>query len=240
MNFSSFFIICFLTGLSAPCESYVIPRAESRTSLSLCSVDPGELSEEPSDQSFNYDRRSVLGTCLAPLVLLPVIARSAEVGEADLDCLLDLPPVASDYVRVYFCRHGQTENNRLRKVQGARVDPPINDNGNLQATNLGKALSRIDECPQVFFSSNLQRAKMTADVAASQIDAKIKPRQLEALGEVDFGPVAEGQPVVLAKAGMQATYAAWAIGSIDYRPSGGGDSGRDVSRITVGSCAELV
>jgi hypothetical protein len=232
MKLSSFFIICLLTGLSAPCESYVVPRAESRrTSLSSCSVDPGELSEEPSHQSFNYDRRSVLGACLAPLVLLPVVARSAEVGGADLDldCLLDLPPVASDHVRVYFCRHGQTENNRLRKVQGARVDPPINDNGNLQATNLGKALSRIDPCPRVFFSSNLQRAKMTADVAASQIDAKIKPRQLKALGEVDFGPLAEGQPVALANAGMQATYAAWAIGSIDYRPSGGGDSGRDVS-----------
>ena len=69
---------------------------------------------------------------------------------------------------------------------------------------------------------------MTAETAAHEIDPKIKTRALDALGEVDFGPVAEGQPVALAKAGMEATYAAWAIGQIDYRPNGGGDSGRDI------------
>lgn len=47
----------------------------------------------------------------------------------NLGCLLDLPPITAGCVRVYLCRHGQTEYNRLRKVQGARVNPPINQTG---------------------------------------------------------------------------------------------------------------
>mmetsp|Transcript_16418 Transcript_16418/g.37999 ORF Transcript_16418/g.37999 Transcript_16418/m.37999 type:complete len:222 (-) Transcript_16418:495-1160(-) len=71
--------------------------------------------------------------------------------EVDLDCLKDLPPIPNDCIRIFLCRHGQTENNRLRIVQGARVDPPLNINGNAQATNLGFALARADPKPQLFF-----------------------------------------------------------------------------------------
>jgi hypothetical protein len=224
--------------LVASCDGFVLTGSQPRTSFRSSALHQGRevLEEEyPNETIFNCDRRRVLGTCLAPLVLLPFGASASDTVvtavEPDFDCLLDLPPLTKDCVRVYLCRHGQTENNRLRKVQGARVDPPINDNGLLQATNLGKALARADAArPQVFFSSNLQRAKMTAGTAAAQIDTLILPQQLGSLGEVDFGPVAEGQTVAVASAGMQATYAAWALGSIDYRPSGGGDSGRDVSR----------
>ena len=65
-------------------------------------------------------------------------------NKIDFDCLRDLPPVTRDCVRVYLCRHGQTENNRLHLVQGARVDPPLNDTGRQQASRIGKVLSRID------------------------------------------------------------------------------------------------
>ena len=68
---------------------------------------------------------------------------------------------------------------------------------------------------------------MTAETAAEQIDSSITTKILPALGEVDFGPVAEGQPVSMAKAGMQLTYGAWALGNIDYRPDQGGETGRD-------------
>jgi hypothetical protein len=193
--------------------------------------DSREETRVPADSTDHgvFDRRSFLGTCLVvPLVLVPDESSSAEV-QPNLHCLLDLPPIPENSVRIFLCRHGQTENNRLRKVQGARVDPPINDNGILQATNLGKALSLINPCPQSFFSSNLKRAKMTSEIAANQIDPTIAPKQLSSLAEVDFGPAAEGQSIAIAKVGMEATAAAWAVGKIDYRPSEGGDSGRDVS-----------
>lgn len=171
-----------------------------------------------------WRRRTFLGSTLF-LLQQPGVAVADVETTANFDALLDLPPITQGCVRIFLCRHGQTENNRLRKVQGARVDPPINPNGAEQAINLGKTLRRLDPTPNMFFSSNLQRAQMTARIAAAEIDSNLKVRQLDSLAEVDFGPIAEGRPVALAKAGMQATYAAWAIGNVDFRPQEGGDSG---------------
>ena len=164
--------------------------------------------------------------------------------EVDLDCLRDLPPLSDDSIRLYLCRHGQTENNRLRIVQGARVDPPINGNGKAQATNLGLALARAAPKPELFFSSSLLRAKMTAEIAANvesdgtvvtnspssaSSSSSVTPRQLSALAEIDFGPVADGQPISAVQEKMMDSYTKWAMGNVDYRPDGGGDSGREVS-----------
>jgi broad specificity phosphatase PhoE len=210
----------------AACDGYVQPRIV-RPKISTIFHQKTRDSDD-ADGFFHLDRRRILESLvLAPVILLPFGGARA-LESPDFNCLVDLPSVPDDCVRIYLCRHGQTENNRLRKVQGARVDPPINENGLSQAEGLGKALARANPRPKVFFNSKLERARMTAETAAHEIDPKLKTRDVEALGEVDFGPVAEGQPVALAKAGMQATYAAWAIGQIDYRPNGGGDSGRDV------------
>lgn len=92
----------------------------------------------------------------------------------NIDCLLNLPPVAKDHARFYLCRHGQTENNRLRLVQGARVDPPINNNGRMQAIRLGEAFSALKQTssaslrdfPTVALHSSLKRARETATVAS--------------------------------------------------------------------------
>lgn len=153
--------------------------------------------------------------------------------EVDLDCLKDLPPIEDGYIRLYLCRHGQTENNRLRIVQGARVDPPVNINGEAQATNLGLALGRADPKPELFFSSSLLRAKMTAEIAANanlpaSSIGRVKPKQLPSLAEIDFGPVADGQPISAVQDKMMKAYTEWAMGNVDFRPEGGGDNGREV------------
>jgi broad specificity phosphatase PhoE len=172
---------------------------------------------------------------LAPAAVAPSFGVDNNHQTPNFNALLDLPPVTEGCVRLYLCRHGQTENNRLRKVQGARIDLPINENGIEQARNVGQALQRLHPPPRTFFSSNLQRAKQTAEIASAEVvEANGRGtirviQQLDSLGEVDFGPVAEGRPVALAKAGMQATYAVWATGNIDFRPEGGqGESGREV------------
>eukprot|EP00751_Fragilariopsis_kerguelensis_P013423 CAMPEP_0170768472 /NCGR_PEP_ID=MMETSP0733-20121128/6421_1 /TAXON_ID=186038 /ORGANISM="Fragilariopsis kerguelensis, Strain L26-C5" /LENGTH=267 /DNA_ID=CAMNT_0011109921 /DNA_START=128 /DNA_END=927 /DNA_ORIENTATION=- len=111
----------------------------------------------------------------------------------EYDCLQDLPPISSNSIRLYLCRHGQTtENNRLRIAQGSRVDPPINNNGIKQGTNLGVALSFVPAPkPELFFSSSLRRAQMTAHLAAEgqrpSRERPRSPRQLSVLAEVDFG-----------------------------------------------------
>lgn len=89
----------------------------------------------------------------------------------NLSCLEDLPPIQPDTVRIFLCRHGQTENNRLRKVQGARVDPPLNDTGRRQALRMGETLSNYFRggnviLPKLAIYSNLQRARETAQIVS--------------------------------------------------------------------------
>lgn len=223
-----------LLGLVSRTNAFYVPRVHHRETKRLKARDARSAwLGVAADDDISIDsanRRLILSSSL----LLPLVAPSRSVASIEdevpnFDSLLDLPPISQDCVRLFLCRHGQTENNRLRKVQGARVDPPINENGIQQAENLGRALSRLHPSPTVFFSSNLQRAKMTAKIASTQVDSSISINQLDCLAEVDFGPVAEGQPVSLAKAGMSATFAAWATGNVDFRPQGGeGESGRDV------------
>ena len=184
----------------------------------------------------------------------------------NLQCLTDLPPVTPGCVRIYLCRHGQTENNRLRRVQGARVDPSLNQYGSEMAARIGMALSYMpdDALPKVVVHSNLARARETAQIAAmtmSDINVSrkrtnapqpdpavlidiyrmgsidiptgselsrtgIKFDTLESLGEVDFGY--DGMSVEAVRAGMYATYGSWAMGMIDRRMDGEGESGREV------------
>merc|ERR1719203_1819503 len=88
--------------------------------------------------------------------------------------MIDLPPITPGCVRLYLCRHGQTENNRLHLVQGARIDPSINGNGLEQAQRLGMAVSRLIKSisipgavPKLAVHSNLRRARETAEVLTS-------------------------------------------------------------------------
>jgi hypothetical protein len=185
---------------------------------------------EMVNEDYSESRRYTINLIASTVALSPSLVVSASAGttssssppmiQVDLDCLKDLPPIPADSVRIYLCRHGQTENNRLRKVQGSRVNPPINDNGIQQATALGKALSRASTGPPlVVYHSKLKRAQMTAEIASRQISDKIKPAILESLGEVDFGSVADGIPVALAKAGFAMTFAAWVSQSTNKQKS---------------------
>jgi Histidine phosphatase superfamily (branch 1) len=152
-----------------------------------------------------------------------------------LDCLRDLPPFdPATTVRLYLCRHGETENNRLNLVQGARVDAAINETGQQQSVLLGQALARAAVPPTLIFYSPLQRTQQTALLAARQLSAvrktsKTRTLQLDTLAEVDFGEAAEGAPVIEKRAELVALYTAWALGNLDARMDGGGESGRQVS-----------
>lgn len=83
----------------------------------------------------------------------------------------DLPDVSPNCFRLYLVRHGETENNRLHLVQGARVDSSLNDTGEKQAQRLGRALSVLQGNKNyddlLFVHSNLKRSKETAQIAAS-------------------------------------------------------------------------
>lgn len=189
-----------------------------------------------------WGRRTVVGTLGISAISLSTITLSTashastatESQLYNVDCLLDLPPVQEGCVRIYLCRHGETENNRLGKVQGARVDPSINYNGIQQALRLGTALAQLEEaCPTQMFHSHLLRSRETAEYASRKIfdltDKQVTLNELDLLNEVDFGSVAEGKPLTEARGGMIRTAGAWAAGYVDARGEGGGESGREVS-----------
>jgi len=163
-----------------------------------------------------------------------------DISTGNFDCLLDLPPITPGCARLYLCRHGQTENNRLRLMQGARVDPEINSNGYEQAERLGMAVGRLIEsdnihAPTLVAHSKLLRAKETATILTNTANSFLKVKKqsplhlngvVSSLGEVDFGSL-DGKDVNAAKSVMMSTFASWATGDIDRRAGGEGESGRE-------------
>jgi broad specificity phosphatase PhoE len=63
-------------------------------------------------------------------------------------------------MHIYLIRHGQTEWNKIRRIQG-QLDVPLNDTGIRQAQQLGGRVSAIPL--DAIYSSDLQRARQTAE-----------------------------------------------------------------------------
>lgn len=255
----------FLTSCVFTAEAFGVRRNTAATRLHSanqdihCGVPPRSTAAtrlySVEDQDIHYEevdcnvksRRAFLETVSLTGIGV-VTAEKAQAFEVDpdrdisggnFDCLLDLPPITPGCVRLYLCRHGQTENNRLRKMQGARIDPEINKNGYEQAERLGMAVGKIREAdslhaPTLVAHSKLLRAKETsailADTANKSLNAKQDPMQIygevSSLGEVDFGNL-DGKDVNSAKSVMMSTFASWATGDIDKRAGGEGESGRE-------------
>lgn len=180
-----------------------------------------------SPQPSSFDRRSFLQTLgIGGVALYVPTFAAAAASEEGVSCLQDLPPKPPNSIRLYLCRHGQTENNRLGIVQGSRVNPPLNDNGVLMAQRLGMALDSVPL--DKMYHSPLLRAKQTAQTATSQMRSPPPSfRSLENLKEFDFGPSREGKPAGK-QPGKVKIYSQWSAGFIDERPPGGGETCREM------------
>ncbi|MCU5746650.1 histidine phosphatase family protein [Staphylococcus sp. SQ8-PEA] len=84
--------------------------------------------------------------------------------------------------RICFVRHGETDWNKLGKLQG-RTDTELNVNGKEQALECAQALQKEEW--DAIYSSPLQRAYKTASIVADYIDAP--HRVMEELVERSFG-----------------------------------------------------
>ncbi|WP_290874368.1 histidine phosphatase family protein [Aquabacterium sp.] len=84
--------------------------------------------------------------------------------------------------RLLVIRHGETDWNIATRIQG-HTDIPLNARGRWQAERLGEALA--DEGIHAIYSSDLQRARATADAIATRagLTLRIDP----ALRERHFG-----------------------------------------------------
>jgi probable phosphoglycerate mutase len=84
--------------------------------------------------------------------------------------------------QLLLARHGETDWNRDRRFQG-HADPPLNDAGREQARALAEELAgeRID----FVYTSDLVRARETAEIVAARFDADVL--LLRELREIDVG-----------------------------------------------------
>ena len=85
--------------------------------------------------------------------------------------------------RFYIVRHGETEWNTKKIMQG-HLDSPLTENGINQAANLANELKEIKFAKVI--SSDLMRAYRTAELIAA--DREIAITSTELLREVNIGP----------------------------------------------------
>ena len=88
---------------------------------------------------------------------------------------------------LYLVRHGETEWNRARRIQG-RTDIPLNDTGRDQARASGRLLARRQW--DAVLASPLSRAFETASIIATELGLP-EPEPLPAVVERNYGE-AEG------------------------------------------------
>lgn len=88
---------------------------------------------------------------------------------------------------LYLVRHGETDWNRARRIQG-KTDIPLNDTGRAQAWATGRLLSRRKWHRVI--TSPLARAAETARIIAEELGMPA-PETLDAVVERDYGE-AEG------------------------------------------------
>jgi len=92
-----------------------------------------------------------------------------------------------NYCTIYFTRHGETEWNVKKMIQGIK-DIPLNKKGEEQARLLGGKLKNIKF--DAVFSSDLIRAKRTAEIII--LEKKLAVQMTKTLRERYFGKF-EGQ-----------------------------------------------
>ena len=84
---------------------------------------------------------------------------------------------------IYIVRHGQTEQNLKKKLQG-RSDFPLTELGREQASAVGDAFRDAGIVFDKVYSSPLGRAVETAELIAGDAPIEVE----EALIEIDYGP----------------------------------------------------
>ena len=87
-----------------------------------------------------------------------------------------------NFCTIYLVRHGETEWNEKKIIQG-HSDIPLNEKGKLQSKQLGEKLKDIHF--EAVFSSDLSRAKRTAEIII--LEKKLAVVTTNALRERMFG-----------------------------------------------------
>jgi len=85
-------------------------------------------------------------------------------------------------LRIYLCRHGQTDWNAEKRIQGW-TDIPLNKDGRFQAKELADELSGISF--QGVYCSDLKRSYETAEIIAGRTVEKLKLLRERSMGKFE-------------------------------------------------------
>lgn len=150
--------------------------------------------------------------------------------------LLPLPPLGSGAKRLYLARHGETDWNLQRRIQGRTIDQPLNANGLAQAAGLAQLL--VGEPLELIVASPLRRAARTAQLMHehhSDAAWRLEPR----FEEMCFGQF-EGRTLDEFETTYRSTLDAWSRGDLNVRwPGDGGESCGDVAKRALAGLRDL-
>ncbi len=119
---------------------------------------------------------------------------------------------------IYLARHGETDDNARRVVQGW-IDTPLNERGREQARDLAARVAELGI--GAIWTSHLARAAETARIVADAIG--LEPRVDDRLSESQRGSW-EGRSLDEIERAEPDAWAAWKRGGPDFRFPGGGES----------------
>lgn len=129
-------------------------------------------------------------------------------------------------MKLYLVRHGETDWNRVRRLQGA-ADIPLNAYGRELAAITAKALEDVPF--DRVFCSPLSRARETAEILTGDRDLSIQTD--ERLKEISFG-VGEGEDILRIKETPADPIYKFFYAPEQYVPLEGGETFGDVYRRT--------
>ncbi|MDB5161086.1 MAG: phosphoglycerate mutase [Candidatus Saccharibacteria bacterium] len=87
----------------------------------------------------------------------------------------------------YICRHGETENNKRRRLSGW-IDSPLTKEGLAETESAAAKLKNVDI--DMIYSSDLGRAFITAYIIARKLDFNGEITRLFGLRENSYGDIA--------------------------------------------------
>lgn len=130
-------------------------------------------------------------------------------------------------MRIFMARHGETDWNVERRIQGS-TDIPLNENGIRQAHSLAGYLERqvVGKGGTIthIFTSPLERAKETAEIVGARL--RVPVEAVSGLEEMNFG-ICEGKSWLEAKAMYPQELSEWEENKRERRILGG-ESYQDV------------
>ena len=130
---------------------------------------------------------------------------------SDLGAAASLPALGEGKRRLYLCRHGETDWNMADRIQGS-TDNPLNAVGRSQARALAESLRDVPF--GLVASSNLQRARETADAVAEFHPAAAR-RADASFAEMHFGTL-EGRVLSEIRPTLyNPTVEKWSAGDVD-------------------------